>query len=277
MSIYINNQEVKRFKFPGGECHVQIDPEKIEQEVHLAAILKSSDDIISLLLTVDAIRRIKNDAKIFLTIPYFPYARQDRVCNSGEPLSVKVIANLINNLNCVSVSVIDPHSDVTPALLDHCKIKTMADIIKNSLLSEFITKNNITLVSPDAGAQKKVMHVSKSLTAENETVDLIFANKVRDVKTGKIIETEVPNNVSADSFIILDDICDGGSTFIALGKKLKQGGAKKLFLYVTHGIFSNGLDVFRESFDHVFCYHALCDEKYIDNSFVTMLSKKIFN
>ena len=154
MSIILNGQVVNMFNFSGGECHVNISSLAISENVEIIAILNSSDAIMQLLLTVDAARRISESAIINLVIPYFPYARQDRVCNYGEALSVEVMANLINGLNCNSVTVYDPHSQIVQALIRSCIVVSSADIIGDNLADEIKSKN-LTLVSPDAGARKK--------------------------------------------------------------------------------------------------------------------------
>src|SRR5882672_10205300 len=115
MPIYIDDELIESFIFPGGECHVRYHGD--HDHCSVKAYLNDSNDIMKLLLLIDAIKRNNEDVKIFLTIPYFPYARQDRSCNYGEPLSVKVMANLINSLECYNVTIYDPHSDVTAALL----------------------------------------------------------------------------------------------------------------------------------------------------------------
>ena len=138
MAIFVNQELVETFNFPGGECHVKITSESINNETSVHAHLNNSDDIMCLILTIDAIRRANHETRIFLTIPYFPYGRQDRVCNEGESLSIKVMADIINNLHCTSITIYDPHSDVTPALLRNCKVITLADIIAKSFLAKKI-------------------------------------------------------------------------------------------------------------------------------------------
>lgn len=272
MPIYVNNKTVETFNFYGGECHVKINPFEINHATEVLAYLNHSNDIMCLLLTVDAIKRANANTIINLTIPYFPYARQDRVCNPGESLSVKVMADLINNLHCASVTIYDPHSDVTPALLNNCKIVSLADIVANSRLEHEIKYENLALVSPDAGAEKKIRELGKRLSSHAQMIPVICATKVRETLTGEIIATEVQANVERKNLIILDDICDGGRTFIELAKVLKSRGAENIYLYVTHGIFSQGLDVLKNHFKHIYCYHTMLQKNNIDNSFLTVLS-----
>lgn len=271
MSIYVNNKMLDTFNFSGGECHVKIDVSTIGASTKILVHLNSSDDTMCLLLAVDAVRRINPSTAIELTIPYFPYARQDRVCNVGESLSVKVMADIINHLNCSKVTIYDPHSDVTPALLHNCSVISLADIIMQSTLAKMIHEKSFALVSPDAGAEKKIREVGKRLSSTFKTVEVFCATKVRETSTGNIIATELQGDVQGKNLILIDDICDGGRTFIELAKLLKSRDAKNICLYVTHGIFSKGLDVLKEHFSQVFCYHTMLKPADIDTKFLHIL------
>lgn len=274
MPIFVNDKSLETFNFYGGECHVKINTSDINHTTEVLAYLHTSNDIMCLLLTIDAIRRVYSTTTINLTIPYFPYARQDRVCNAGESLSVKVMADMINHLNCASVIIYDPHSDVTSALLNHCKVISLADIVVNSALAQEIVTNSLALVSPDAGAEKKIREAGKRLSTASRKIPVFTASKVRDTLTGEIVSTEMHENVEGKDLIILDDICDGGRTFIELAKVLHHHGARNIFLYVTHGIFSQGLDVLKIHFKRVFCYHTMLQRHDIDTDFLTILGDK---
>lgn len=281
MPIYINDTLLETFKFSGGECHLNISKYNFTVPVTITAYLYSSDDIISLLLLDDAITGTTKKMSAIraihhLIIPYFPYARQDRVCNPGEPFSLEVIARLIDSLSFyLKVTVIDPHSKVTTDLMFRRYTETIsiAEIISDSKLPEFIRENNLTLIAPDKGAKPKVLELVDKLLNMSLSVNYLTANKVRDTITGKIISTEIEGDVKDKNCIIIDDICDGGATFIELAKKLKGKGAGDLYLYVTHGIFSKGLWPLKEYFNHVYCYHTMLCEFELNKSYLTILKK----
>jgi len=275
MPIFVNQQRVKTFNFPGGECQVQIAASEIGDKTEVIAGLNSSDDILSLLLSVDAVRRIRPHTQLTLTIPYFPYARQDRICNPGEALSLKVMADLINSLHCQQVIVVDPHSDVTPALLNHCQTITLAQLITGSLLASKIQQEQWALIAPDAGAEKKIRDVAKQLSTDSHAVEFHCARKVRNTVTGQIVSTEFHDNVQGKKLIIIDDICDGGQTFIELAKVLQSQGAEEIYLYVSHGIFSQGLSVLKPYFKSVYCYHTMLSPEQIEPEFLTVLGKSL--
>lgn len=268
MTITVNKQQVKTFTFSGGECHVTIENIAIGDVTNVEAYLYNSDDVMRLLMVVDAVRQENAETNIDLIIPYFPYARQDRVCNRGEAFSAKVMVDLINGLNCHSVTVLDPHSDVIVDALHNCKVITQADLIKGTV-RDFIHSHNLALVSPDKGAARKTQAV-----ADHYGFDVISCSKVRDTKTGHITHSEVHGDVAGKDLIILDDICDGGRTFTELAKTLKEHGAGDLYLYVTHGIFSKGLEVLRVHFMHVFCVHTFLKPDQIDTDLLTIMGDK---
>lgn len=243
-------------KFPGGEIRVRGADMPYKEDVILYAILTNSDDVMTLVMLVDALREtgIKN---ITLSMPYVPYARQDRVCNRGEALSIRAFAKIINSLNFSSVIVLDPHSDVTPAIIDRCRIVPRASVMGiHKDVYAWIIKDDTSpmyLVSPDAGAVKKSYEITKEFPQFD---GIIFADKVRDVKTGEIVRTtvhNVPFDIDEARLLVCDDICDGGRTFIELAKVLKPHKPKELNLYVTHGIFSQGKDLLGEYFDNIWC------------------------
>jgi ribose-phosphate pyrophosphokinase len=181
-----------------------------------------------------------------LYIPYFPAARQDRVMVPGEPLSVKVYADIINGLNFKSVFVFDAHSEVTTALVNNCQAISNHSFVK-AVLSEL--NEDIVLISPDGGALKKIYKLSEALGG----VEVIECSKSRNVKTGKLSGFKVyTDDFEGKNCLIIDDICDGGGTFIGLAEELKKKNAGKLYLAISHGIFSKGLDQLNKYFDRIF-------------------------
>ncbi len=248
-----------QFIFPGGEVSVKLDCNYIDNDVEITANLQSPKDIIELLMVTDALRQINNKVKIDLILPYVPYARQDRVSVPGEAFSIKVFSNLINSQNYENVVVWDPHSFVTPALINNVVVIPQEDFVVNI---DGINWKNTILVSPDAGALSKVFKSAGRIPV----VQVVTATKIRDSHTGKITETKVDMqyNTTKD-FLIVDDICDGGRTFIELAKVVKPFTSGKVNLYVTHGIFSKGLGVFDGLIDNIYCANPWFQDKRIIN------------
>lgn len=241
-------------KFSGGEVHVRLgEPDKVaatKEYIMIQASLHTSDLLMELLLVVDAIRRAHPTVRLQLKLPYVPYGRQDRVCAPGEALSVSVFANLINAMEFDKVMIWDPHSDVTPALINNCLVEHQASMVQ-AIVDRF-DLDNLVLVAPDAGASKKVIEVAKKTG-----FPFVRADKERNPANGEITGTIVHSEHIGDKhFLMVDDICDGGRTFIELAKVLRPLTRGQILLYVTNGIFSKGLSVFDGLIDHIYAAFA---------------------
>lgn len=251
MNIEIYNEigakfDFETFVFNGGEIQVKMKTPtllKMSEEIRIVARLQSSEEVIRLALVKDAIERLVGDLPIQLVMPYIPYARQDRVCVRGEAFSLKVFADLINSLMFDEVVVFDPHSDVAPALFDRVKIISQFDLFdKNTDIIADVMNTVDGFVSPDAGANKKTAKLAGYFGHK----DFIRADKLRNLETGDITETIVyADDLEGRTLMIADDIADGGATFQFLAKELKKKKAKKVILFVTHGIFAKGFDCFQ--------------------------------
>ncbi|WP_440069785.1 ribose-phosphate diphosphokinase [Tenacibaculum discolor] len=241
-----NNIDYNFFTFSGGEPHIKIIS-KLENvtEVTITHRIQSFNDIGTLLLATNALKNMEIK-KLHVVLPYFPAARQDRLMVSGEPLSVKVYADIINAQNFESVTVFDPHSEVTPALLNNCRI------IDNHKFIEHITEqlsDNLLLISPDGGALKKIYKVAAYL----QNYEVVECSKSRNVKTGQLTGFKVyADDLQGKDCLIVDDICDGGGTFLGLAKELKAKNAGNLYLAISHGIFSKGFDELEKHFTKIF-------------------------
>ncbi|WP_313689806.1 ribose-phosphate diphosphokinase [Achromobacter mucicolens] len=240
------------FRFPGGEMQVTIPAGLREQadaarEFRIHALLKSADDVMQLLLLTDALRRLNPAVPVHLDMPYVPYARQDRVCNPGEALGAAVFCKLINDQQYATVTIVEPHSDVTPALLARVRVVDAAAFLKKALAAPAFAQG-VTLMAPDAGARKRVQALAKALGV----ADVRYAEKVRDPQTGRITETRVPDDIPAQPVLVVDDICDGGRTFLELAAALRGKSRQPLYLYVTHGIFSKGLTELKANYAEIF-------------------------
>ncbi|PZO28057.1 MAG: phosphoribosylpyrophosphate synthetase [Flavobacteriaceae bacterium] len=258
--------QFQSFTFSGGEPHIKINPDfDVSEPVTIIHRINSFNDFGLLLLAIDALKRM--DVKLInVFIPYFPAARQDRVMISGEPLSVKVYADILNSLKLNKVTVFDAHSEVTPALLDNCEV-----IPNHAFIAEVLEKigKEVKLISPDGGALKKINKVSEYLGG----VEVVECSKSRDVKTGKLSGFKVYNDdLKGMDCLIVDDICDGGGTFVGLAEELKKKNAGKLYLAVSHGIFNKGFDVFQKDFEKIFTTNSF---REFDNEMVEVVKLKL--
>jgi ribose-phosphate pyrophosphokinase len=168
---------------------------------------------------------------ISLKIPYLPYGRQDKSVSNGSTFALYPFAKLLNTLGFKSVEVFDPHSGVAFQLIENLKIVTP---VKEVYLTAGLLGAD-TFLYPDKGAKEKYTKIFD--------FPFITGKKDRDQSTGKIISLGVEGDCKGKRVLIVDDICDGGGTFVGLADVLLMNGAKEVNLYVSHGIFSKGTQV----------------------------------
>jgi ribose-phosphate pyrophosphokinase len=257
-------------KFPDGQQSIVLTDynylERYSDAISIKTRINSFLDLEILICATQALRTI-TDRPIALYVPYFLGSRSDRKFVEGGVNYLKqVISPIINSLDFTSVVVLDPHSDVLEACLNNFEKADNHLIVKYALedLGVINSVDEVCLVSPDAGAYKKIFDVARKFNIEK----IITATKVRDMKTGNILHTEIPvlDQHNDLKYIIIDDICDGGRTFVELAKAIKAGRpTAKIYLIVTHGIFSAGYDQLSEYVDRVYTTNSYKD---IDHSFV---------
>lgn len=203
------------------------------------------DNLFNIGQVLNLVRSLNSRVKTTLLLPYVPYARADRHMVDRDSFGLQVFANILNSYNLDKVIVIDPHSEVAPALINNCKVISQADVIATDPVTSWFCTSNIVLVAPDAGSLKKIGKISSLLKR-----DVVVLGKDRDVATGHITNTRILGDssvVSGRDCVIVDDICDGGGTFIAAAAALYGAGASSVKLFVTHGIFSRGLATLKQA------------------------------
>ena len=223
--------------FPGGErglrCNIRSKCKS------LFARINTPKQLMDLLLAANALKNMGVLPET-LELGYFPYARQDRITCEGEALSVQVIADLIDNLGFREVKVLDPHSNVLAACFKKTRFVAIpATYYCKNYLDQIRFRPNTTfaLMAPDAGAVNRVLEVSKIVPAT-----VIFGSKKRDSKDGKLSGFQIINPeelANVTDLAIVDDICDGGGTFIGIADMIRNINPNiRMHLWVTHGIFS---------------------------------------
>lgn len=252
-------------KFPDGQQTVDIEtPINFLQgeDIRIDARISTFRDLELIIATNQALHEMSVNT-VSLYVPYFLGARSDRKFREGGVNYLKrVICPVINSQKFNTVVILDPHSDVLEACIDNYEKISNFILVKNSLTSidnRDGAQDRIVLVSPDGGALKKIYDVAEEFQIPN----IITAMKHRDIKTGKITHTEVPDlsKFGEDhKFVIVDDICDGGRTFIELSKAIrKQNAISDIYLIVTHGIFSSGLEELSKYFTKIYTTNSVKD------------------
>lgn len=249
----------KHFTFPAGEPHIQIlnlDQLSSTDSVTIIHRLRCFQDIGLLLMACDVLRSLGIEV-LHLYLPYFPASRQDRRIKKGEPLSVKVYADLINSVGFTSVKILDPHSDVTTAFLNRVELIDIKGFLQQVItkieLDQDLDIRQFIWVVVDAGVRKKIESYLSLLGLED--VVILQCLKSRNKDSGKLMSIEVLDkgiDLQGKPCLLLDDICDGGATFLALAKALESYGVGELYLAVTHGIFSKGFEALSSYYKHIF-------------------------
>ncbi len=253
--------QYKVSKFPDGQQTLDIVNATTAGLLDKIVMIKSRlNNFKDLELIICANQALQNLAvgRVHLYVPYFTGSRSDRRFVAGGINYLKqVICPIINSQNFASVTVMDPHSDVLEACLKNYNKVDNIKLVDYALESLNGRSSETAIVSPDAGAFKKIYDVAKEFNITNVTT----ASKVRDIVSGNIVRTELPTMDLTDieHFIIIDDICDGGRTFIELAKEIKKQTDKPIYLIVTHGIFSAGFEKLSDELDGIFCTNSIKD------------------
>lgn len=256
------NNIYQRFFYPAGEMQVRIQPDKIAwveraDHIRLVANLRSANDLVELHHLVDAIRQI-GKAKLHLIVPYLPYGRADRRFVEGDCFGLKVFGSLLVPLGLEKVVTLDVHSAPNAlACLPNLVNVSPMPFIEQAIL-DWAEKNNtrkVVVLFPDEGSVTRY-RLPETLWVRHEKIDVLelTCSKKRDPATGKLSGFAVPR---AELFgkdatvLIIDDICDGGGTFLGIANELGDR-APRLGLYVTHGIFSRGLTDLNRAFQQIY-------------------------
>ncbi len=238
--ININTQQhIKTFLFPDNQPHIVLEGIAEGDDVKVICSLTDANILMQLLQCANALEH-RFAKKKELYIPYLMGARFDRVMQSGDSFDLQVVANLINSCGFEKVVLLDVHSDVATALI-HRSVN-----VSNRFLVEKYAQNDAVLICPDAGAAKKIKHY---FDWNPNIKDVVYCIKSRELSTGKLtLKVLEAERCMGKNCVIIDDICDGGATFLAIAEQIKPS---HLTLIVTHGIFSKGFEKLEKSFDEI--------------------------
>ena len=248
------------FKFPDGQQSIKINDDKIKgNDVTIISRLNSFLDLEMIVCANQALKNLESGA-IDLYIPYFLGGRSDRkFFEGGVNYLSQVISPLINSQGFNKVFTMDPHSDVLEACINNFRKIDNSSVVRFAIDSIGVDLNNIVLVSPDGGALKKIYDIAKKFGINK----VINATKHRDIESGQILKTEIPDNpyTEGHTFLIVDDICDGGRTFTELAQVLRNdiSNESSIYLVVSHGIFSKGFEELAKNIDGIFTSNSVDD------------------
>lgn len=267
--ILYNNREVEFGQFPNKEINLRKAPLRYNPEdVYNLVTLKyeGDQDLFRLLLLKEYLDSV--GIKADLRIPYFPYSRMDRDSDTYA-FTLKSLAKFINGMNWPSVIVYEPHSDVTPALLNNVKvINVVEQLIKNVGIESY------QVYYPDAGAEKRYSGIHGFESMGDWIQDnALLGVKHRNFYTGKIESLKVIGHQILDTVVMVDDLCSKGGTFMMGANELKEMGFKTIILVVAHCEYTilNG-DIFspESPIDHVITTDSIIEK--ISHDKLTLIS-----
>lgn len=236
--------------FPSGERFIRVDTTPILEacnegdlsSVEVVARIHSGADVLALCMTLDCIRNaIDESACLFpipidVTIPFWYGGRQDRIAVGGDNATSQLLGSVLKCTPNVNLFTYDRHSAACPA-------QNMNRFHEELSAFDFY-------VAPDEGAQGRSTAYAREFGGDT----LTFV-KNRDPQTGEILSI-IPagplDAVKDKTCVLVDDICDGGGTFIPIATALNAAGAAEVCLYVTHGIFSKGINTLLGHFDRIY-------------------------
>lgn len=258
-------------RFPDQQQNITITDEIVNKYVLIKSRLNSWLDLELIVCAVASLRNM-NVKSIELFVPYFCGARSDRKFERGGNNYLKdVICPVINSLNFDSVTVLDPHSYCLEMGLKNFKKISNAALVEWSVRDILVNNTeshikDLIYIAPDAGATHKIYSTLKEAKIEDNNI--ITCSKERD-NEGKLTKCVVPIPIQSKNsewldyrkkdFIIIDDICDGGRTFINIAKELKVqlSPEANIYLIVTHGIFSAGYEELYKYFDGIYTTNSV--------------------
>lgn len=234
--------EYERFVYPDGQPNIRLKTEIDRKEgVDIACRVRNPNELFDLLMVADIVNRQSYVDK--LVILYLMGGRTDRVLSFDQPFTLRIVADMINTIKAKNVEIIDPHSNRTIDLINNSKSNKDVASYSNLKVEGYV------VAIPDEGAAKK------------HKADII-CSKVRDAATGKLSGFKIDKVyccTSGSNMILLDDLIDGGGTFLGICEKLKELNPSELALVVTHAIQEEGLRKVSKVYDKVFITNSYKD------------------
>lgn len=230
LNIPLTPMEIKKFNDGETYCHI----EKSVRGHDIFLIQPTSppvnENLMELLLIVDALRRA-SAKEITAVIPYYGYSRQDRKALPREPISAKLVANLITRAGVDRVITFDLHVDQIQGFFDIPLDNLEAmPLIADYLLDKKLS--NVVVVSPDAGGAKRARRLAKLINSSLAIVDK------RRPQHGIAETINIIGEVKGKTAILVDDIIDTAGTLSSAAKLLSEKGAREVYVCATHPLFS---------------------------------------
>jgi ribose-phosphate pyrophosphokinase len=198
-----------------------------------------NDRIMQQLLMIDAAKRA-SARRVTAVCPFYGYARQDRKAEGREPISARLLADLLTVAGADRVVTVDLHTGQIQGFFD-CPVDhlTAVPLLADYVAREIGGEGDVVVVSPDAGGLKLARRFANCLGESNVESDLAFIDKRRPKGTHNVAEaTDVVGNVAGNICILVDDMIDTAGTIVSAVNLLMDRGAREVWVAATHGVLS---------------------------------------
>jgi len=228
--------KIELTRFSNDEARVWINESNPGNQAILVQSLSAPTDqnLVEFCLIADALQRL-GVKRIIAVIPWLGYSKQDKVFRAGEPLSVKVIAKMLQVVPLDKVITFDLHNLAIPGFFEVSVVNLSGRKIFREIMAQKITDKTV-IAAVDAGSVKSSERFSEDLGG----VPLIYMNKVRDLVTGKVAYKSMSESVAGKTVLIKDDLISTGGTLVEAAKFLKANGAARINVCATHHLYVPG-------------------------------------
>lgn len=242
-----DRSKYQKFDYPAGEMQVRILPHLVSEvesakSITVVARIQAHADIIELALLRDCLGFNKTCK---LILPYLPYSRADRAFVPGDCQGLLVFGRLLFAMSWDTVVTLDAHSHLQAVAC--CQVQDVAATpFIMQAVEEFArsgVSDKLTVLLPDAGA---ALRYKLPADVRGLSITTLHCEKKRDAATGKFMGFTVPELPPTSPILIVDDICDGGGTFLGIAAEIT--GTRPLGLYTTHSMYSQGQLKLRDKF-----------------------------
>jgi len=221
-------------RFADGEVSVEINETVRGADVFIIQPTSPpvNENIMELLVIVDALRRA-SARRITAVVPYYGYARQDRKAKPRDPITAKLIANILTAAGARRLLSIDLHAPQIQGFFDI----PVDNLYAAPLMIDYFKKkdlDNLTAVAPDVGSVKRVRSIARTLNIPMSIID----KRRPKPNVAEVMHVVGQSNIKDSNVILFDDIIDTGGTITQAANALKEKGAKQVFACASHGLFS---------------------------------------
>lgn len=228
--------QIEISRFANEETRVWVSEPRVEKAVAVVEPLSTptNEHLVEFCLICDGLRR-KGATEIIAIIPWMAYSKQDKVFRSGEPLSAKVAAQILQVGRPSRIITFDLHNRATLGFFDIPIIELSAKPLLIEYFRKSVTKKTI-VVAPDAGSMKASTSFAAAIGAP-----VVYVDKKRDLVSGKVTIVRMSKSVKGAEAIICDDNVFTGATLLTTAKELKVAGVKSIRVGLTHHLYVKGV------------------------------------